>query len=132
MVVHDVEVRIAVRQCGARGEEADWRCSSEQQERCAGRSTWTDGDAQAPFAATASDQQQDRGDSDPERQLGWNPQPLGLPLPLWNTSCVVVTLDVSEVALERTRALRGIKGSVLVRRGITRPAVSLKPPARAS
>jgi acyl-homoserine lactone synthase len=57
-------------------------------------------------------------------ELGWNPLPLALPEVLWGTSCVVATVDVSEIALARTQKLRGIEGSVLVRRGITRPAVS--------
>ncbi len=56
-------------------------------------------------------------------ELGWNPQPLGLPEILWGASCVVATLDVSEVALAKMRRVGGIAGSVLIRRGITRPIV---------
>ncbi|MCL4768398.1 MAG: GNAT family N-acetyltransferase [Hyphomicrobiaceae bacterium] len=60
-------------------------------------------------------------------ELGWNPQPLAIPEVLWAASCVVATLDVSETALQRTREVRDIAGSVLVRRGITLPATPPRP-----
>jgi acyl-homoserine lactone synthase len=59
-------------------------------------------------------------------ELGWNPQPLGLPLTWCGASYVAATLDVSEVALAQTRAVRGITDPLLVRHGITRPVI---PPA---
>jgi len=60
-------------------------------------------------------------------ELGWNPQPLSIPEMMWGFSCIAATLDVSEHALRRTKEARGITGSVLVRRGITLPAVSQTP-----
>ncbi|MGE8943453.1 acyl-homoserine-lactone synthase [Leptospira interrogans] len=60
-------------------------------------------------------------------ELGWNPQPLGLPLTWCGVSCVVVMLDVSEVALTQTRAICGITDPLLVRHGITRPIISPAP-----
>ena len=60
-------------------------------------------------------------------ELGWNPQPLGLPTRLWDTSCVVAALDVSEVALRKTQDAAGVSGSLLVRRGLTRPPLSVPP-----
>ena len=59
--------------------------------------------------------------------LGWNSQPLGLPLTWGGVSCVAVTLDVSEVALSQTRAVCGITDPLLVRHGITRPIISPAP-----
>lgn len=56
-------------------------------------------------------------------ELGWNPQPLAIPEMLWGFSCVVAIVDISEVALRNTREARGITGSVLVRQGISLPAV---------
>ena len=60
-------------------------------------------------------------------ELGWNPQPLAMPEVLWGTSCVLAVLDVSELALSRSLAARNITGSVLVRRGITLPAIQQVP-----
>ena len=59
--------------------------------------------------------------------LGWNPQPLGIPQKLWGFSCVAAILDVSEVALRRAYEARGIMESVLVRQGITLPAIAPAP-----
>jgi len=58
--------------------------------------------------------------------LGWNPQPLGLPVSLWGASLIPIIVDVSEAALNTTRTKRSIRGSVLVRRGITLPAVKVR------
>jgi acyl-homoserine lactone synthase len=60
-------------------------------------------------------------------ELGWNPQPLGLPTRLWDTSCVAAMLDISEVALRKTQAAAGVTGSMLVRQGITRPLLPVPP-----
>lgn len=60
-------------------------------------------------------------------ELGWNLQPLGIPEVLWGASCTVVTADVTEYALRLTREARGITGSVLVKRGITVPAILMPP-----
>ena len=57
-------------------------------------------------------------------ELGWNPQPIDLPDMICGASCLPGTVDISEVALRRTREARGITRSVLVRRGITLPAIS--------
>lgn len=61
-------------------------------------------------------------------ELGWNPQPLALPHRLWgDVTCVPATVDVSDFALKSTREARGVTGSVLVRCGITLPAISARP-----
>ena len=57
-------------------------------------------------------------------QLGWNPQPLMLPQRYMDHSVILMTVDISEVAHRKTRLAGGIKTPVLVRRGITRPAVT--------
>lgn len=60
-------------------------------------------------------------------ELGWNPQPLGLPRTWGGVSCVAATLDVSEVALNQTRQHCGLTGPLLVRREITRPVIAPTP-----
>ena len=59
--------------------------------------------------------------------LGWNPIPLALPELYRGMSMVVVTVDVSEVALKRTRKEAGIPRNLLIKRGITRPAITTTP-----
>lgn len=61
-------------------------------------------------------------------ELGWDPQPLGLPTMLWGASLIPIMVDVNENALNVTRLKRSIAGSVLVRRGITFPAITIRPP----
>ena len=58
--------------------------------------------------------------------LGWNPQPLCLPAMLWGASLIPIMVEVSAAALEATRKKRSIAGSVLVRRGITLPAITAR------
>ena len=46
-------------------------------------------------------------------RLGWNPQPLGLPIVWKGMDVVGITVDISEHALRQTRRLRDIRGTVL-------------------
>jgi len=46
-------------------------------------------------------------------RVGWNPQPLGLPIVWQGMDVVGITVDVSQGALRQTRRLRNITGSVL-------------------
>lgn len=54
-------------------------------------------------------------------ELGWAPEPLGLPQQIDGAPVMAYTVKVSEEALARTRALHGIKTSVLVTQGLDWP-----------
>lgn len=54
-------------------------------------------------------------------ELGWNPEPLGLPQQIDGAPVMAYTVEVSEAALEKTRALHGITSSVLVTEGLPWP-----------
>ena len=58
---------------------------------------------------------------------GWNPVPLVLPEVYRGLSIVVATVDVTEVALKLTREEAGIACNLLIKRSITRPAITTKP-----
>lgn len=49
--------------------------------------------------------------------LGWKPEPLGLPVEIDGTPAIAVALTPSRAALETTRRIRGIVDGCLVRRG---------------
>lgn len=53
-------------------------------------------------------------------ELGWNPIPLGNPREAFGSAAVAVSLDVSELALRRTRSRLAIAGPQLVRYGLSR------------
>jgi acyl-homoserine lactone synthase len=46
-------------------------------------------------------------------RLGWNPQPLGLPIQWQGMEVVGITVDISAGALRRTRQVRGLQQTVL-------------------
>ena len=50
--------------------------------------------------------------------LGWNPKPLGLPINIDKEPIVGITVDVSHEALTRSRSIKGIEDSVIVKREI--------------
>lgn len=53
-------------------------------------------------------------------ELGWNPIPLGTPREAFGSAAVAVSLDVSELALRRTRSRLAVAGPPLVRHGLSR------------
>jgi N-acyl-L-homoserine lactone synthetase len=58
----------------------------------------------------------------PLLELGWNPEPLGLPGSHDRAMLLALTLDISQQALARTRVLLGVPGPVVVRRSIRHSA----------
>lgn len=57
-------------------------------------------------------------------ELGWNPRSLGLPVDIEGEAVIGITVDISEEALAQTREMRGIDHPVLIREGISQPAIS--------
>jgi acyl-homoserine lactone synthase len=59
------------------------------------------------------------------QQHGWKIKPLGLPTLIRNDWWIGATIPVSEEVVRSTRAFYRIEGPLLVRRGITRPAIHI-------
>lgn len=59
------------------------------------------------------------------QEMGWNPQPLGLPVSINGMSCIGVTVAVTEEAWSRTCATRSVNGSVLAWQGLQSPLLQL-------
>lgn len=56
-------------------------------------------------------------------ELGWRPRPLGLPIRKDGMSVVGITVDVTQHALDTTRAFYGIDASVMTREPLGRESV---------
>lgn len=64
-------------------------------------------------------------------ELGWNPIPLGLPQETRGTAAVAVLLNISELALKRTRAVLSVAGPSIIWRGLSRrPGAGVEYPRR--
>lgn len=57
------------------------------------------------------------------QEMGWEPQPLGLPECIDSEWALALLIPISEETLAATRAFHGIERSVLVRRGLQRAAI---------
>lgn len=64
-------------------------------------------------------------------ELGWNPVPLGLPQEMRGTAAVAVLIDISELALKRTRTVLSVAGPSMIWRGLSRrPGAGTEYPRR--
>jgi acyl-homoserine lactone synthase len=59
------------------------------------------------------------------QELGWNPQPLGVPVNVNGMSCIGVEVAVTEQAWRQTCARRSVEGSVLAWQGLQSPLLKI-------